>query len=376
MVESVAATSSIQDINTAIIAQMNAAKAAKAQPSSSVGDASFVSELQALDKRELAPPTQLAGLRAASGGLVNAPPEVQEAAVGEPDKEPACDTPKISRSDRMACAEQATHVSYEDDNFSFFDLVDLVNPLQHIPVVGTMYRELTGDTIKPEIQVAGSIGYGLTTGSLLVSLVTGIASAIMEQSSGKEPLVQVADALFEDKVDTGSPLTEDKIVLAETQEEATPMTMNPIQLVQASKVLQPIDNEQIAAQNAAPDVAAIVAPTSVASVQQTKPKMATSALMSPTGGLRVGHVIHMNPSLRTSAPTAVAAKTATDVPPGSKADLDKATLGALIHAQAKAHEAGQALPSELVQDMMTMALDKYKAAHMASAQGAGTTSVQ
>ncbi len=28
---------------------------------------------------------------------------------------------------------------------SFWDFVDIVNPLQHVPVINTIYRELTGD---------------------------------------------------------------------------------------------------------------------------------------------------------------------------------------------------------------------------------------
>jgi hypothetical protein len=33
-------------------------------------------------------------------------------------------------------------------DMDFWDFVDIVNPLQHIPVVNTIYRELTGDTVK------------------------------------------------------------------------------------------------------------------------------------------------------------------------------------------------------------------------------------
>ena len=32
-----------------------------------------------------------------------------------------------------------------DDGFSFGDILDLINPLQHIPIVGTIYRAVTGD---------------------------------------------------------------------------------------------------------------------------------------------------------------------------------------------------------------------------------------
>src|SRR5688572_6968383 len=37
----------------------------------------------------------------------------------------------------------------EDDGYSFGDVIDMINPLQHLPVIGMLYRKFTGDTIKP-----------------------------------------------------------------------------------------------------------------------------------------------------------------------------------------------------------------------------------
>ena len=42
-----------------------------------------------------------------------------------------------------------------EDGFTISDLVDLVNPLQHIPVVSTIYRALTGDDIAPAARILG-----------------------------------------------------------------------------------------------------------------------------------------------------------------------------------------------------------------------------
>ena len=33
-------------------------------------------------------------------------------------------------------------------DFSFHNLLDIVNPLQHLPVIGTLYRAITGDTYR------------------------------------------------------------------------------------------------------------------------------------------------------------------------------------------------------------------------------------
>ena len=67
-------------------------------------------------------------------------------------------------------------------DMDFWDFVDIVNPLQHIPVVNTIYRELTGDTIKGVSRV---IGGGLYGG--VIGLVAGIGSAIVAETTGKDP---------------------------------------------------------------------------------------------------------------------------------------------------------------------------------------------
>ena len=46
------------------------------------------------------------------------------------------------------------------DDFSFDALIDTINPLQHIPVVGTIYREITGDKMGAPADIAGGALYG------------------------------------------------------------------------------------------------------------------------------------------------------------------------------------------------------------------------
>jgi len=48
----------------------------------------------------------------------------------------------------------------DGDTPSFKDLVDIVNPLQHIPVVSSIYRELTGDRPGAVARIAGGALYG------------------------------------------------------------------------------------------------------------------------------------------------------------------------------------------------------------------------
>lgn len=44
---------------------------------------------------------------------------------------------------------------FGEDGFTFRDLIDVVNPLQHIPVVSSIYRAITGDTLDPAARIAG-----------------------------------------------------------------------------------------------------------------------------------------------------------------------------------------------------------------------------
>lgn len=75
-------------------------------------------------------------------------------------------------------------------DFSFWDLLDFVNPLQHIPVVNMIYRGVTGDTIKPAAQIAGGAIFGGFFGA-----ASGIVNTIVAQETGRD-INQNAIALF------------------------------------------------------------------------------------------------------------------------------------------------------------------------------------
>ena len=67
-----------------------------------------------------------------------------------------------------------------DSGFSFDDLIDIVNPLQHIPIVSTLYRAITGDQIKTFPKLAGDALYGGVEG-----LVGSMADTIFQKITGK-----------------------------------------------------------------------------------------------------------------------------------------------------------------------------------------------
>lgn len=56
------------------------------------------------------------------------------------------------------------------NGFTFFDFLDIINPLQHIPVISTIYRSITGDQIDPGSRIAGATLFGGPLGTVLTSM--------------------------------------------------------------------------------------------------------------------------------------------------------------------------------------------------------------
>lgn len=80
-----------------------------------------------------------------------------------------------------------------EEKLSFWDLLDLVNPLQHIPGVNAIYRELTGDTIKPPMKLIGSTILGGPVG-----FAAAMADSIIEEATGRD-VAGHAMTMFSDK---------------------------------------------------------------------------------------------------------------------------------------------------------------------------------
>ncbi len=65
------------------------------------------------------------------------------------------------------------------DGPSFSDMLDVLNPLQHIPIINTIYRQLSGDK---EGAVADVVGGALWGG--LIGLGAAVANLVIEDSTG------------------------------------------------------------------------------------------------------------------------------------------------------------------------------------------------
>ncbi len=130
--------------------------------------------------------------------------------------------------------------SWNDDGFTFGDFLDIINPLQHLPVISSIYRWLTGDEIAPAARVAGGTLYGGPIG-LAVALIdnaieseTGrnigehiIAGLTGEDDGGNANASAVAVAAKQ----SGSKVA--AAVLAPGPEIAPPLRAVPVQAVLA-----------------------------------------------------------------------------------------------------------------------------------------------
>ncbi|WP_420402918.1 hypothetical protein [Nisaea sp.] len=85
--------------------------------------------------------------------------------------------------DRSSASAETTagDHGWGEDGFGFDDFIDIVNPLQHLPFISTLYRELTGDGIAPAARMAGGTLYGGPAG-----MVASVANVFVEAEAGAD----------------------------------------------------------------------------------------------------------------------------------------------------------------------------------------------
>jgi hypothetical protein len=69
----------------------------------------------------------------------------------------------------------------QEQPFGFKDILDMVNPLQHIPLVSTLYRNLTGDEPRGISKIIGGAIYGGPLGA-----AAGLINVAVENETGKD----------------------------------------------------------------------------------------------------------------------------------------------------------------------------------------------
>ncbi|GEM_PF-6298809 len=151
---------------------------------------------------------------------------------------------------------------FGEDGFGFDDFLDIINPLQHLPVISNLYREFTGDELSPGARM---IGGGLFGGG--VGLAASVINTAIEAETGKDVGGHVMALLSGDEETPDNQLAAAQTppatnatpeALSKTQNIVTPATPSP----KETNIPEPVLKPEKAALESAP-----------ASVQTEKPKL-------------------------------------------------------------------------------------------------------
>ena len=140
----------------------------------------------------------------------------------------------------LSLANGADNTNVTAPSLSFGELLDVVNPLHHLPVVGNVYRELTDDKISAVARVSGGLLYGGPLGGAV-----SLATAAVEEHAGHDITSAVASGAssktysFDDEPRTAglskqsseiSPkeIVEDDIKVTQLQSEDKKVVLNDI----------------------------------------------------------------------------------------------------------------------------------------------------
>ena len=137
----------------------------------------------------------------------------------------------------QAAGEKPPMELWGGDGFGFDDFLDLINPLQHIPVVNMIYREITGDKINPGAQFITSSIVGGPIGFLAAA-----ATVAVEQTNG-EGMGETVMAMFKGDSKTEQSTTEEVQFAQAALAAPTRATFTPVnaELEREVASLQPLE---------------------------------------------------------------------------------------------------------------------------------------
>lgn len=157
------------------------------------------------------------------------------------------------------------------DGLTFGDVLDAINPLNHIPIVSDIVKEQTGASISP---VSRMVGGALLGGP--IGFVASLASVIFEDATGQSP----AEAVYAALTGTTEPATQ--LARAETETATTE------QMAEVIPAEEPEMPEQLAA--LAPSAPPLPAPIAIpANVALTDGKAVLDLYGSSTGSAHASY---------------------------------------------------------------------------------------
>ncbi|WP_051341362.1 hypothetical protein [Azospirillum halopraeferens] len=239
-----------------------------------------------------------------------------------------------------------------EGTMSFSDFLDVINPLQHIPVVGQLYRGLTGDTITPAARVMGGILFGGPLGG-----AAAVTNVVVEQASGRDIGDHMMAAVGMGGTAAAVPAANPEAPAAQGGAGATNWAAAPLsapvaaQMAAAQPAAAPAAVQAAAAQPAAPAGAETAAPKAAGAEKPPGRMPPRDTVLANT--LQAKHAARGNPPPAPAVPAAMAAVPVSPVPQG---DAPPAATG------------GQPAPvaPELLSEVMMRNLAKYEAARKAA----------
>ncbi|MBT3789921.1 MAG: hypothetical protein HN725_09150 [Alphaproteobacteria bacterium] len=170
-------------------------------------------------------------------------------------------------------AEGAETMAWGEDGFTFGDILDVINPLQHIPIVSDIYRAITGDQIAP---AARMLGGGLLGGipGLAIAAVNTALQEVTGQDAGE---MAIASLFGNGDTDDTVPTTLPETAIAAATPEAG---ANPAAATVASK---PIGLQFATAAPATESPGATAG--SSATAESSAPAMSEAQSIAQAGGI-------------------------------------------------------------------------------------------
>jgi hypothetical protein len=83
---------------------------------------------------------------------------------------------------------------WSGDSFGFKDILDMLNPLQHLPVISTLYRAWTGEGIGGVARIVGGAIWGRAGG--IASMASSLLNAVFGAVTGKDMGERIYAAIF------------------------------------------------------------------------------------------------------------------------------------------------------------------------------------
>jgi hypothetical protein len=150
-----------------------------------------------------------------------------------------------SASDTTNTRPDFWHRTFGKDGFSFSTILDIVNPLQHIPIVSTIYQKLTGDIASPGAHIIGGALFGGPIGFAVASADTALKSETGKDMGGhvfalfdSAPTTPTATMLADTKPSAGAPtIAADQTALPQILADA-PRLKAPTEIAQPKIALK------------------------------------------------------------------------------------------------------------------------------------------